>query len=193
MDAVERAARSAPAAPQRPASGALSLLGACHPGPTAAVTVLVAGLAVASGQGARGTLFATAAVFAGQLSIGWSNDAVDAARDVAAGRRDKPVARGAVPASGVLAAALLAFALCVPLSLLFGPLAGAVHLAGVAAAWAYNLGLKATVLSPVPYAVGFGSLPAFVALGLPGAPAPAWRVVVAVALLGVGARAGTAS
>lgn len=93
-------------------------------------------------------------------------------------------------ASGVLTAALVAFGLCVPLSLLYGPLAGAVHLAGVAGAWAYNLGLKATVFSALPYAVGFGSLPAFVALGLPGGPAPAWQVVVAAALLGVGAHLG---
>jgi 4-hydroxybenzoate polyprenyltransferase len=193
MDAVERPAgtvRAAPRDPPRSRSALLALLGACHPGPTAAVTVLVAGLAVASGQDAGGCLLATAAVFAGQLSIGWSNDAVDAARDVAAGRRDKPVAGGAVSASGVLAAALAAFALCVPLSLLYGPLAGAVHLAGVAGAWAYNLGLKATVLSPLPYAIGFGSLPAFVALGLPGGPAPPWQVVVAAALLGVGAHLG---
>ncbi|MCA1223287.1 UbiA family prenyltransferase, partial [Streptomyces sp. 8L] len=175
MDAVERPARGARAAvpdAPRPRAGSrvLALLGACHPGPTAAVTVLVAGIAVASGQRAGGCLLATAAVLAGQLSIGWSNDAVDAARDTAAGRGDKPVAGGAVTARGVLAAALAAFALCVPLSLLYGPLAGAVHLAGVAGAWAYNLGLKATVLSPLPYAVGFGALPAFVALGLPGGP-----------------------
>ena len=32
-------------------------------------------------------------MLAGQLSVGWSNDACDAARDIAAGRTDKPVAR----------------------------------------------------------------------------------------------------
>ena len=35
----------------------------------------------------------TAAVLCGQLSIGWSNDLVDLARDRAVGRRDKPLAR----------------------------------------------------------------------------------------------------
>ncbi|WP_030902042.1 UbiA family prenyltransferase [Streptomyces sp. NRRL F-5126] len=205
MDATERpmttaqhpspAGRAGPGAPgtrgvPRIARRAAALLGACHPGPTVAVTALVAGVAVASGQTATGCLLVTAAVLAGQLSVGWSNDAIDAARDVAAGRRDKPVAGGAVTSAGVRAAALAALALCVPLSLAYGPLAGAVHLAGVGGAWAYNAGLKSTVLSPLPYAVGFASLPAFVALGLPGSPAPAWRVVCAAALLGVGAHLG---
>ncbi|MFE2944187.1 UbiA family prenyltransferase [Streptomyces sp. NPDC059255] len=163
---------------------------ACHPGPTAAVTLLVAGLAVAAGQDGPGCVLATAAVLTGQLSIGWSNDAADAARDVAAGRRTKPVADGAVTARTVRGAALIALALCVPLSLLYGALAGAVHLVGVAAGWAYNLGLKATAASWLPYAVGFASLPAFVTLGLPGRPPPAWWVVAAAALVGVGAHLG---
>ncbi|MFE4058836.1 UbiA family prenyltransferase [Streptomyces sp. NPDC059096] len=166
------------------------LLRACHPGPTAVVTLLVAGLAVAAGQDGSGIVLATAAVLAGQLSIGWSNDALDAARDGAAGRRAKPVAGGAVSARAVRGAALAALALCVPLSLLYGALAGAVHLVGVAAGWAYNLGVKSTAASWLPYAVGFASLPAFVTLGLPGRPPPAWWVVAAAALVGVGAHLG---
>ncbi|KIF06238.1 membrane protein, partial [Streptomyces sp. RSD-27] len=76
----------------------------------------------------------------GQLSVGWCNDRVDLRRDRAAGRRDKPLATGGVPAGAVTAAALTALALCVPLSLAAGPAAGAAHLVGVAAAWAYNQG-----------------------------------------------------
>ncbi|GAA4200811.1 UbiA family prenyltransferase [Streptosporangium oxazolinicum] len=163
------------------------LLLACHPGPTAAVTVLVTALAVASGRDAAGCALVAAAVLTGQLSIGWCNDAVDAARDAAAGRTGKPVASGAVSVRTVWAAAIAALVLCVPLSLASGPAAGAVHLVGVAAAWAYDLGLKATVLSWLPYAVGFGSLPGFVTLGLPGHPWPAWWAVTAAALLGCGA------
>ncbi|GHH71242.1 hypothetical protein GCM10017673_24420 [Streptosporangium violaceochromogenes] len=160
---------------------------ACHPGPTAAVTVLVTALAVTSGRDAAGCALVAAAVLAGQLSIGWCNDAVDARRDAAAGRTGKPVAGGAVGARAVWAAAVAAAALCVPLSLASGIVAGAVHLTGVAAAWAYDLGLKATALSWLPYAVGFGALPPFVTLGLPGGPWPAWWVVAASALLGCGA------
>ncbi|MEV0371317.1 UbiA family prenyltransferase [Streptomyces sp. NPDC050636] len=180
-DAAERA----PAVPPLRAVG--PLLRACHPGPTAVVSLLVGGLAVAAGQSGPRSLLAVTAVLAGQLSIGWSNDAVDAARDAAVGRRTKAVVAGAVTAGTVRSAAVVALTLCLPLSFACGRLAGAVHLLGVAAGWAYNLGLKATALSWLPYAVGFASLPAFVALGLPGRPWPGWWIVAAAALLGVGA------
>jgi 4-hydroxybenzoate polyprenyltransferase len=171
----------------RAAGAVCSLLRACHPGPTAAVTLLTGGLAVAAGRTGPGVLLVVAAVLAGQLSIGWSNDAVDAARDTAVGRRTKAVVAGSVTAGAVRIAACVALALCVPLSFACGPLAGAVHLAGVGAGWAYNLGLKSTVLSWLPYAAGFASLPAFVVLGLPGRPWPPWWTVTGAALLGVGA------
>ncbi|WP_336204258.1 UbiA family prenyltransferase [Nonomuraea sp. LPB2021202275-12-8] len=159
----------------------------CHPGPTVAVTALVTALAAAAGRDTAGCALVAAAVLAGQLSIGWCNDAVDAGRDAAAGRTAKPIVAGTVSARTVWIAAAVALACCVPLSLASGPLAGGVHLVGVLAAWGYDFGLKATVLSWAPYAVGFGSLPAFVTLGLPGAPWPAWWAVLAAALLGVGA------
>ncbi|MEU4700517.1 UbiA family prenyltransferase [Nonomuraea dietziae] len=163
------------------------LAGSCHPGPTLAVTVLVTVLAAASGRDAAGCVLVFAAVLTGQLSVGWCNDAVDAGRDAAAGRTDKPVVAGVVSATAVRDAAVVALALCVPLSLASGVVAGLVHLVGVGAAWAYDLGVKATRLSWLPYAVGFGALPAFVTLGLPGGPWPSWWVVLAAALLGVGA------
>ncbi|HEX4816213.1 MAG TPA: UbiA family prenyltransferase [Nonomuraea sp.] len=170
-----------------PGRRAVGLVRACHPGPTAAVTALVTALAAATGRSATGCVLVGAAVLAGQLSIGWCNDAIDAERDTAAGRAGKPVADGTVSARAVLIAALVALACCVPLSLASGWRAGTLHLVGVLAAWGYDLGLKATILSWAPYAAGFGVLPAFVTLGLPGAPWPAWWAVLAAALLGVGA------
>ncbi|MFD9514718.1 UbiA family prenyltransferase [Streptomyces mirabilis] len=166
------------------------LAGSCHPGPVVAVTALMAALAATAGQGAARCVLTAAAVLTGQLSVGWCNDAFDARRDIAAGRRGKPVVDGAVGVTEVWVAAYAALALCVPISLACGLWAGVVHLAGVAAAWAYDLRLKATAWSWAPYAVGFAALPAFVALGLPGQPWPAWWVVTAGALLGVGAHLG---
>ncbi|MGX1881545.1 UbiA family prenyltransferase [Streptomyces sp. NPDC055287] len=183
--AAGRASRRADAGRRLRLAG--GLLRACHLGPTVAVTVLMTALAAACGQDAAGSLLVAASVVTGQLSVGWSNDAVDAARDTAAGRRAKPVVAGTVGVTAVRGAALTALALCVPLSLAYGPLAGTVHLAGVAAAWAYNFGLKATALSWLPYAVGFAALPAFVSLGLEGQPWPPWWIVACAALLGVGA------
>ena len=152
-----------------------------------AVTLVATALAITSGRNAAGVALVAAAVLAGQLSIGWLNDALDATRDHAVGRTDKPVAAGAVSPPTVRTAALVAALACVPLSLASGLLAGGVHLIGVAAGWAYDLGLKSTPLSVLPYLVGFGLLPVFVVLGLPGAPAPPWWLPVGGALLGAGA------
>jgi 4-hydroxybenzoate polyprenyltransferase len=163
-----------------------SLLRASHPEPTVAVTALATALALSAGLGAS-SLLVTAAFLTGQLSVGWSNDWVDAARDVRTGRSDKPVARGDLPVGAVRAAALTAAALCVPASLALGLVPGLLHLTAVAAAWSYNVRLKSTLASWVPYAFAFGAVPSIVTLTLPGGPpAPAWATL-AGALLGVGA------
>jgi 4-hydroxybenzoate polyprenyltransferase len=93
---------------------------------------------------------------------------------------------GQVPAQTVATAAVGAAAATVPLSLLSGLPAGTLHLVAVASAWLYNLRLKWTALSVLPYAVSFGLLPAFVTAGLPGHPVVGW-LVAAGALLGAGA------
>ena len=123
------------------------LVRASHPEPTVAVTAIATALAVSAGLGAR-SLLVGAAFLAGQLSVGWSNDALDAARDRRNDRRDKPVARGEVSERAVWTAASLAATAAVPLSLALGLRAGLLHLAAVAVAWAYNARLKATLLSP---------------------------------------------
>jgi 4-hydroxybenzoate polyprenyltransferase len=165
----------------------LGLARACHPEPALAVTALATVLAATSGRSAAGTIAVTVAVLAGQLSVGWSNDYLDADRDARVGRADKPVASGQVGKTTVGVAAVAALVACGPLSLLSGWRAALVHLVAVGLAWAYNLGLKATAFSVVPYAVAFALLPAFVVLGLPGQPAPPWWAMVAGTLIGIGA------
>ena len=166
---------------------AVALVRAAHAPPTIAVTALATALAATSGRGLRGTVLVAAAVLTGQLSIGWCNDLVDRDRDRAAGRTDKPVASGAVSAGTVRLACGAAALVCLPLSLASGWLAGFCHLGGVGGGWAYNLGLKRTPLSWLPYATSFALLGAFLSLGLPGHPAPHWWVLAAGAFLGVGA------
>ena len=165
-----------------------ALAAACHPGPTLAVTTLTGLLATASGLGIRAGALVVAAVFAGQLSIGWSNDLLDAARDRAIGRPDKPAARGAVTPAVLRACIVGALLACVVLSFACGMPSAATHLGlGVAAGWAYNLGLKATRWSALPYALAFGTLPAVVTLaGTPHRLPPA-GVAVTAGLLGVAA------
>jgi 4-hydroxybenzoate polyprenyltransferase len=150
-----------------------------------AVTALATALAVDVGRGTS-SLWVALAVLAGQLSVGWSNDALDANRDRLSGRSEKPIVAGLVSARTVGVAASLAVVACVPLSMASGWRAASVHLAAVGLAWAYNLGIKATWLSPVPHAVAFALLPAFVTLGLAGHPWPRAGVMAIAGLLGVG-------
>ncbi len=181
---VRRPASSLSAVRTRVVQG---LLQSCHPQPVAAVTAGVAAIAYAAGRGLTGTVLAGLAVLTGQLSIGWSNDYLDRRVDEAAGRRDKPLALGSVPPWLVAAAAAAVAVCCVPLSLASGWRAGLAQLVAVASGWIYNLGVKRTPWSPIPFIPGFGLFPAFVTLGLPGHPWPAWWALTAGALLGVGA------
>jgi len=161
-----------------------ALVRASHPEPTVAVTAIATALAVSTGLGAAAAVVCLA-FLSGQLSVGWSNDCIDAARDRGSARPDKPVARGELPVATVRTAALVAVLACVPLSLAMGPAPGLLHLLAVAVAWAYNARLKATVLSWAPYALAFGAVPSIITLGL-GRVAPFWATA-AGALLGVGA------
>jgi len=162
------------------------LIRASHLPPTLAVTAATTVLAVEAGRG-RSSIWVAVAVLAGQLSVGWSNDAFDAARDTTAGRREKPIVAGDVGQRAVAMSALLALVASVPLSLASGWRAASVHLIAIGAAWSYNAGIKSTWLSPIPYALAFGLLPAFVTLGLPGHPWPLPAAMGATALIGVGA------
>ncbi len=164
------------------------LLLGCHPGPALAVTAAITAVAAALGAGPAGVLLVFLAVVTGQLSIGWANDARDGGRDVLAGRIEKPVVRGLVTERTLWVAAVAALAACAPLSVLAGgPIGGTAHLLAVASAWAYNLWLKTTVWSFLPYLVSFGLFPAFLTYGLTPPRPPAGWVVATVSLLGLGA------
>jgi 4-hydroxybenzoate polyprenyltransferase len=164
-----------------------ALLLACHPIPTAAVTTFATALAVAVGNPAATCATVAVAVLAGQLSIGWSNDRIDVALDRSAHRTDKPIARADVGARTVDVAIAAAVAVAVGGSFALGWRAALFHLAGVACGWAYNLGVKRTVLSWLPYAIAFGTLPGVATLALPHPELPAGWAVAAGALLGMGA------
>ena len=166
---------------------ALALVRCSHPEPTAAVTSLTTALAISAGRG-WGSIWVAVAVLCGQLSVGWANDYIDRDRDRAAGRGEKPIVAGAIGARTVRNAAIVALVLAIPLSLLSGPAAAGVHVAALLLAHAYNLWLKSTVLSLVPYALAFAMLPVFVTLGLgPGAHLPAAWIILAAGLIGAAA------
>lgn len=166
----------------------MRLAQAAHPGPTVAVTALTMLYAIGVGHSPARVALLTAAILTGQLSIGWSNDVLDAARDQAVRRLDKPIATGSLPRRIVLVALAMTLAICTITSLACGWRAGLTHLVlGVGGGWSYNLGLKRTRASWLPYVLAFGSLPAVVTLALPTPMLPSAWVMGATALLGVGA------
>lgn len=126
-----------------------------------------------------------ASVFAGQLSIGISNDAIDAPRDRIVGRADKPLSVSGAPLRTAWAVAVSAGALALVLSAVLGWQMALAHLVFVGAGWAYNAGLKSTVWSALCFAVGFAVLPSLAPLSLPRpevAPAWAWGAGAALGL-----------
>lgn len=147
-------------------------------------------LAVVAGNTVGVWLLVLVAVLSGQLSIGWSNDLLDAERDSGAGRTDKPFAAGEVGRALMVGATSAACVLTVLASFALGWRAAAAQLAIVLCGWLYNLGLKSSLLSPVLYAVAFGALPAVATLARPDHPWPMWWVVATGSLLGIAAHFG---
>lgn len=164
-----------------------ALIVASHPGPSLAITAMATLLAAEAAPHGTGPVLVAPAMLAGQLSVGWSNDACDARRDAAAGRTDKPVATGAISVRAVWIAAFAALAAAAAMSLAISVLTALLLAVIIGAAWAYNLGLKSTAWSGVLYVAGFGPIPAYAASTLPGQPAPSWPVTAAAALIGLGA------
>lgn len=160
-----------------------ALLRAAHAGPTLAVTGVAAAIAWASG--APVTLTALA-VLSGQLSVGWLNDLLDEDRDREVNRGEKPLVAGELTrhllvmgiATATVCTAILSF-------LAFSAIGGMAHLTAVASAQSYNVWLKSTVLSWLPYAISFGLLPTAVLLGAE--TSQPLQLAPAGALLGVAA------
>jgi 4-hydroxybenzoate polyprenyltransferase len=164
-------------------ASAVVLARSAHLGPTLVVTVVTLGLGAAVGADAWRIALLTAGMLLGQLSVGWSNDWLDAGVDRAAHRSDKPAADGRIDPARLRAAALLALVPALLLPLPASPPAALLHALFVASAWTYNLGLKRTPASFVPYVVSFGSLPALATLlRAPPTLPPIWATAAGVAL-----------
>ena len=162
---------------------ARALWGSTHPGPALVVTALSLALGIATGLDPARIALLVASVLCNQISVGLSNDAIDAGRDRAVGRTDKPIAAGVVSvqlALGVAVGAVIA-SLALSAVLGFGMLAGQALM--IAGAWAYNAGMKSSAFSLVPFLVSFGVFPSLATLSAP-APtlAPFWAAIAGAAL-----------
>jgi len=135
-------------------------LRAAHFGPTVIVTITTFLLAI-SQYSIIDALRVALAIFAGQLVVGWSNDFIDAPLDIAAQRTKKPIVSKELKPEQLKKSIVFALIAALLFSL-FSPLGitgTLVHFLGILSATFYNLKLKPTILSPLPYIVSFGALP----------------------------------
>jgi 4-hydroxybenzoate polyprenyltransferase len=118
------------------------------------------------------------AIFSGQLVVGWSNDFIDAPLDIAAQRTKKPIVSKEINPEQLKKSILVALiaALLLSLSSPLGLTGTAIHFLGILSATFYNLKLKSTILSPLPYIVAFGALPWAIYLPAGNQP-PLWLVI----------------
>ena len=163
-----------------------ALIIAGHPVPVLAITALTTALAAQAAPHGIGPVLTAPAMLAGQLSVGWSNDASGAPRDAAVGRTDKPVATGAISVRAVWIAAFAALLGALAMSLAIGAVTAIILAVIIGANWTYNLALKSTLADGLILVPAFGLLPAYAASTLPGHPVPAWWATAGAALLGVG-------
>jgi len=135
-------------------------LRAAHFGPTVIVTTASFLLSL-SQYSIIDSLRVAIAIFAGQLVVGWSNDFIDAPLDIAAQRTKKPIVSKEINPEQLKRSIVFALVAAVLLSL-FSPLGltgTLIHFLGILSATFYNLKLKSTIISPLPYIVSFGALP----------------------------------
>ena len=152
-------------------------LRAAHFGPTVIVTATTFLLAL-SQYSLFDALRVAIAIFAGQLVVGWSNDFIDAPLDIAAQRTKKPIVSKEIDRDQLRKSIVVALVAALLLSL-FSPLritGTLIHFLGILSATIYNLKLKSTILSPLPYLVSFGSLPWAIYLSAGNHP-PLWLFI----------------
>jgi 4-hydroxybenzoate polyprenyltransferase len=152
-------------------------LRAAHFGPTVIVTATTFLLAL-SQYSLIDSIRVAIAIFAGQLVVGWSNDFIDAPLDIAAHRTKKPIVSKEINPEQLKKSILVALFVALILSL-FSPLGltgTLIHFLGILSATFYNLKLKSTIISPLPYIISFGLLPWAIYLPAGNQP-PLWLVI----------------
>jgi 4-hydroxybenzoate polyprenyltransferase len=155
----------------------MGLLKASHFGPTMLVVTITYVLSRTQFS-ASDSLFIAFAVLLGQFFVGWSNDLIDYPRDKAARRMEKPLVAGTITEAtlrisiGIALLSVLIVSLLSPL----GVNGTAIHFLGLLSATTYNLKLKSTVLSVLPYMVSFGALPWAIYVAA-GTKPPTWIVL----------------
>lgn len=153
-----------------------------HPFPSTLDAAVVAGVAAVAGAPAARIALLAAAMLLLQLSIGAANDWADAPTDATANPA-KAIPRGLVRRGCVALLAVVLAAAGLTLAGVAGVAAFVVACLGLAAGLAYDLRLKGTRWSWVPYAIGIPLLPVFAWVGATGGlPAP-FGVLIPIAVV----------
>ncbi len=164
----------------------IPIIRASHFPQTVAMVALATVSATIVGTAGWALVIVALAMLSGQLSIGWSNDYIDAQLDKHINRRNKPVVAQGLDPAQLRIPIVVALVMVIPLSIMAaGFVGGIAHLVAVASAWIYNLYLARTVWSWLPYAVSFALLPVFIAQTASAAKWPTIPVVVLFSLVGV--------
>lgn len=155
--------------------------------PQALTMLLVTTVASALyGQHGIQLLFLAIATAAGQASIGWGNDSIDAKTDKALNRTHKPSVKYSLEPKSLRTPIMVALVVMVPFSFLAaGFVGGLANILAVASAQVYNRYLSRTIWSWLPYAVSFALLTVFITQSSSSALWPSWQVVCIASCVGV--------
>ena len=170
---------------------AAGLVRLIHPFPSLLDAVVTGGIALLAGTDLAGAVALGFAMFSLQASIGSVNDLADLEHD-RLGKPRKPLPAGQVGVSSARLVAAAGLLIGLGLSAAIRPALLLVALAGVGLGYAYDLRLKASPWSWLPFALGIALLPIYAWCGATGAVPPALAIFAPGAVLG-GAALGLAN
>jgi 4-hydroxybenzoate polyprenyltransferase len=166
----------------RPTNSIAGLVRLVHPFPSILDGVVVAVIAIVAGGAPLDAVRLGVAMTALQASIGTLNDLVDAPRD--AGRKPgKPIPAGTVSIGTARSVAAGAAAVGLVLSALSGAATLALAVVTLGIGYGYDLRLRGTTWSWLPFAVGIPLLPVFGWLGAVGTLPASFRLLIPAAVL----------
>ena len=137
----------------------LALLRLAHPLPTLLNAVAAAALATVAGAGPSAAGLVALTMLGVHTCIGASNDYLDRHRD--RGRPEKPIASGALPPSAGLLLSAVGITVGLIAAAQVSTLTFALAVTGALVGATYNVWLKHTALSWLPFALGVSIIPAF--------------------------------
>jgi 4-hydroxybenzoate polyprenyltransferase len=157
-----------------------------HPFPSLLDGLITAVLATVAGAATTRAALLGVAMVSLQVSIGTVNDLTDVERD-RGHKPGKPLPTGLVPRRSARVLAIGSLVLGLGLSLIAGPPTVVVAIAGVLTGYAYDLRLKGTVWSWLPFAIGLPLLPVYAWVGATGRVPVAFAVLVPLGIAAGGA------